>query len=277
MELIFSILNYEITTPTNYGWFHIMFICLVGGGTALLITKFKNCDDKTFRRIALICWIVIVVLELYKEFVYTFEYVDGNIEADYQWYIFPFQFCSSPFYVLPFVAFMKDSKIRDYFIAFVATFMFFGGIVVYVYPNDVFTETLGVDIQTMVHHGVQVVLGLYYLVRFKDKLGWKFLLKAIAVFAVISAIACILNEIGYYALTANGMDDQFNMFYISPHFATHLPILSTVYANVPYPVFLIVYLLGFTLIAAIIIYSTVGIQLLAKYIATKVKNTAKNG
>ncbi len=276
MEFIFKILDFRITTPTNYGWFHILFIFLIAAVTALFLIKFRNCNDKVFRRIILICWIVMIVLEIYKQFIYTFNYVDGTIEIDYQWYIFPFQFCSTPLYVLPFIAFMKEGKVRNYFTAFVATFVLFGGVVVYIYPNDVFTTRLGIDIQTMTHHGLQVVLGIFILVREIKKIGLKFLLKSVTIFTVLSAIACILNEIGYYALTANGMDDSFNMFYISPHFATHLPILSTIYQNVPYPVFLLIYLLGFALIAAIITYFTIAVQLLIQYMATKIKKTAKN-
>ncbi|MBQ4341223.1 MAG: hypothetical protein II756_01820, partial [Clostridia bacterium] len=44
-------------------------------------------------------------------------------------------------------------------------------------------------------------------------------------------------------------DETFNMFFISPKFPSTLPLLSVVWENTPWPVFLAVYLLGFTFCA----------------------------
>ena len=38
-----------------------------------------------------------------------------------------------------------------------------------IYPNDVFSTQLGISIQTMVHHGMQVVLGVYVSVYNRNK------------------------------------------------------------------------------------------------------------
>ena len=99
----------EMETPTNYGWFHLMFIGIVILFTVFLCLKFKDCDDKIFRRITLICWITIVALEILKQLVFSFEFDGTNAVWDYQWYAFPYQFCSTPLYVLPFIAFLRDA------------------------------------------------------------------------------------------------------------------------------------------------------------------------
>ena len=44
------------------------------------------------------------------------------------------------------------------------------------------------------------------------------------------------------------------MFYISPHYVVHLPILKDIYLAAPYAVYLISYVLGFVL-AAFIVYA----------------------
>ena len=44
------------------------------------------------------------------------------------------------------------------------------------------------------------------------------------------------------------------MFYISPYMNNDLPVLSAVYPLVPYPVYLIIYMFGFTL-AAVLVYA----------------------
>lgn len=251
-EKVLYFLEGEMERPTNYGWFHLLFVGIVILSTILLCLKFKDCDDKVFRRISLICWVVMVVLEIYKQVIYTFEYDGTVVTWDYQWYAFPYQFCSTPIFVLPFVAFLKDSKFRDAFVAYMAFFSLFGGIAVFFYPNDVFISTIGINIQTMIHHGSQIVLGIFFIVHSRRKINLKFHLKSVPVFASLVAIAIIMNECGFSILTSKGMDDDFNMFYISRHFDCTLPILSGIYEAVPYLVFSLIYILGFAVISLII-------------------------
>ena len=65
------------------------------------------------------------------------------------------------------------------------------------------------------------------------------------------------------------------MFYISPFQPCTLPILSDVYAKVPYPVFLMIYAIGFFVAAAIIFYAAKGLVVLMHNIRARVcKNAA---
>ena len=89
---ILNILEATMKTPTNFSWFHLMFIAIAILITVLLCIKFKNCDDKIFRRIVFIAWLLLVGLEVYKQIVFTFDYDGTTITGDYQWYAFPFQF-----------------------------------------------------------------------------------------------------------------------------------------------------------------------------------------
>lgn len=242
-----------MTRPTNYGWFHLMFIGIVVVTTVLLCIVFKNCSDKTFRRIMLICWLVMAVLEVYKQVVFTFECDDAGVGAwDYQWYAFPYQLCSTPLYVLPFIAFLRDNSLREAFASYMSFFSLFGGLAVFFYPNDVFVETIGINIQTMVHHGLQIALGIFCTVYYRKRYSIKHYLKSIPVFAGLTAVAIVLNEVVYAVFTANGIDETFNMFYISRHFDCTLPILSDVYARVPYIAFALIYILGFALVSFIL-------------------------
>ena len=254
-EQILHALSGEMTRPTNYGWFHLMFLAIIIGLTVFLCIKFKNASDKTYRRIILIGWIVILVLEIYKQLIFSFEFDGTNATWDYQWYAFPFQLCSTPIFLLPFVSFLKEGKVRDSIVAFIATFAMFGGLVTYIYPNDVFITTIGINIQTMVHHGLQIVLGIYSIVYFRKKWNIKFFLSGIITFVAMLAVAMLLNLTIIYAT-----NETFNMFYISPHFPCALPLLNIIYANVPYWLFLPIYIIGFTLAALIMHYVAFGIM-----------------
>jgi hypothetical protein len=238
--------------PTNYGWFHLMFIAIAITSITLLCIFALNVKEKTFRWIVFSGWLTIVILEIYKQLVFSINANGDQAVWEFQWYAFPFQLCSSPLYLLPFITFLKDGKVRDSIIAFLATYSMFGGLVVFLYPNDVFVSTIGINIQTMVHHGLQLVFGIYFLVYYRHKLNWLFFVKGIITFATMCAIAMTLNIVMYHCLMAHN-GQTFNLFYFSPYYPCTLAVLSDfIWPNVPYVIFLLTYLIGFTLAAAIV-------------------------
>ena len=251
-EKIVNFLNGKMTTPTNYGWFHLLFVGIVIAAAVLLCIFFKNCNDRVFRRIVLISWAVVFALEIYKQVVFAFIYDGVAVTWDYAWYAFPYQLCSTPLYVLPFIFLMKDSKLRDCFISYMSFFSLFAGVAVFFYPNDVFTATTGINIQTMIHHGTQIVLGVFFVVRKRDSFNLKLYVKSVPVFAILVSIAVFLNEIVYSAFASKGIEETFNMFYISRHYGCTLPILSEIYKVIPYAAFVLIYFFGFIVVSFII-------------------------
>ena len=147
----------------------------------------------------------------------------------------------------------------DAFVAFMATFSFFGGLVVFIYPNDVFVEYLLVDLQTMIHHGLQIVLGIFFMVYYRKRLNLKFFAKGILVFLALATVAMGIN-----LLAPTFTAETVNMFYISPYFPCTLVILDGIYASVPYIVFLLIYLLGFILAGLVMFLIMWGIISLVK-------------
>jgi hypothetical protein len=261
--------------PGLFGAFHIISLLIVVALTAAAIYYFKNKSEKAISRLALVVWIIVVLFEVYKQIVFTFEYVDGSIVGEYSWYIFPFQFCSTPIYVLPLVAFLKEGRVRDSAIFFLASYGLFAGLAVMIYPGDVYIETIGVNIQTMVHHGSQVVLGILFAVKYMRQDTLKRILSATVTFIVAISIAMIFNLTLYPALISSGVDTSFNMFYISPYLECTLPVLSSIYPLVPYPVFLFIYIVGFALAAWIVVSIVRGISHLAERCYDKRKIEAK--
>lgn len=238
--------------PGNFGTFHICCLAVTLIASIVLAWRFHNASDKTIRRIIFIFWITLVVLEVYKQLVFSLSVSDNIATWDYQWYAFPFQFCSSPLYAMPFIIFLKDGKIRNAFISFFATFSFFAGFAVMLYPNDVFINMIGINLQTMIHHGTQVALGVLLVAHNRKRMNKRYFVGSLVVFYIFAAIAMILNEIVHNHLVQIGANDAFNMFYISPYHDCTLPVLANIYKMVPYPVFLIIYLIGFAVVSLII-------------------------
>ena len=271
-DSLLHFLKGTMTVPEPYHWFHLFSLALIVALTVFLCLRFRDCSDRVFRRILLIGWIVIILLEVYKQVAYVgFQGEPGSYKWEYQWYAFPFQFCSTPHYILPFIIFCKPGRVRNACMAFMTTFALFAGVAVCVYPGDVFVSQTGINIQTMVHHGLQVVFGIFIAVYNRHRFNIKWYLSSLPVFGAMVAAAMLLD--GLVPLWIDG-DQVFNMFYISWRFPSTLPILTLLYQdpvspNVPYPVFLLIYLVGFALAALVMFGIVFGFIKLAQALAAK--------
>lgn len=252
-EKLVHIWQADMPTPASFGVWHIAFLLLTVGATILCVWRWRDASDKTRRRFLLVAWIVMVTLEVYKQLVFSLDVTDDVADWSYQWYAFPFQFCSSPLYVLPFAIFPKSERVRSTVMSFLATFSLFGGLAVMAYPGDVFISMIGINIQTMVHHGSQIVLGILMVAWNRRRMNMRFFAKGLIVFGILAVGAMAMNLGVHAALVAAGMGDiTFNMFFISPYHDCTLPVLSSIYPVVPYPAFLALYLLGFSAVAGLI-------------------------
>ena len=205
-------------------------------------------------------------LELYKQVIWSYNAVTDTWK--YNWYFFPWQFCSVPMYIMLIAALVKESKFRDFLISFLATFSLFAGLVVMVYPGDVFQGMIGINIQTMIHHSSQVFIGVFMYVSGRVKMQHKTVLKGTAIFAVCVVVALLFNVISHYTIPQAGV----NMFFIGPYVPCPTPVLSLFWGIVPYPVFLLIYLAGFTAAAYVILL----IAMLIKKLAAKAKIKKQN-
>jgi hypothetical protein len=246
MEIIASILrflDYQATTPKTLGLYHIFFLLLTAAVTVFMCRQARHHNAQQVRKVLRFTALLVIGLEIYKQINYTFSYTDG-ITASYQWYAFPWQFCSTPMYVGLLAGVTRKGRIHDSLCAYLTTFAVFAGLAVMLYPGDVFTGTVGINLQTMICHGSMVVIGGYLLASGHVKLESKTVLKAVPVFAVTIGIAMILNEVAFR--TGLLENHGFNMFYISPHQPGHLPVYSLVQQVVPYPLSLVIYIVGFS-------------------------------
>ncbi len=251
VEKLLLFLDSRMTTPTLFGWFHIVWLLLMIAATVLAWRFGAKASKKQVHHIVLITAIVVSVLEIYKQINFTFSVGENGIVSDYAWYAFPFQFCSTPMYVGLLAGIFRKGKFSDCLCAYLTTYAVFAGLVVMLYPGDVFIDTIGINIQTMVCHGSMLPIGSLLLASGCVKMEWKTVLKAAYVFVGALLIACVMNEIAY----ASGLleTDTFNMFYVSRHCDPHLPVYSLIQPLVPYPISLIIYVLGFTAAGAIML------------------------
>ena len=249
-----KLLQYSIGIPTPYGLFHIVSFILVILVCVALCVFGRNIKEKTLSKGLFILWIVLIVLEIYKQIVFSYVITGDSVSWSYAWFIFPYQFCATPLTFIPFIALNKASNkvsafIKESAIVFCSTFNLFAGLSVMFYPGDVFMQYLGVDIHTMIHHGAQVVLGVYLYVYYHNKLKYWSYLKALPAFGFFLINAMVLNAV---VPPLFSKEATFNMFYISWRFPCTLPILADIYIKVPYIIFLLIYIIAFLLVGFIV-------------------------
>lgn len=260
-KTVLRIFDTEMQTPGLFGWFHLLWILLVVAGSVGLCLLHNSKRPPSPRQVLAVVTLAVILLEIYKQINYSFSYTDG-IVFDYQWYAFPFQFCSTPMYIGLLAVLFSKGKLHDAFCAYLATFAVFAGVCVSVYPGDVFVSTIGINIQTMVCHGSMICVGVYLFFSGHVPLEHKTILKAIPVFAVCVGLAVVMNELAYSAGLLE--TETFNMFFVSPHCEPSLPVYSLVQNAVPYPWCLVIYILIFTLAAYLMLLIAMGVRYLVR-------------
>ena len=247
---LIELFDLKMTKPEPYGWFHLLFFGLAIFLTVVFAVWHRG-KQKHVRFMLLFVSILVILLEIYKQINYSFSVVDGGIAFDYQWYAFPFQFCSTPMYVGLLAGILGKGKLHDCLCAYLATYAIFAGAAVMFYPTSIFIGTIGINIQSLICHGSMIFLGVYLFATGHVKLRHKTILRALPVFAVMVLIAATGNEIAH--LSGLLETEDLNLFFISPYCEPHLPVYSSVQALVPFPYCLIIYILGFTAAAYIML------------------------
>ena len=257
LQSVLRVMDHQMETPRVFGWFHIICLALTVLVTVLLCFRHKEDSDHRVRSVVLITAIVVTIAEIYKQINYSFSYTDG-ISFDYQWYAFPFQFCSTPMYVGLLAGILPKGKLQQALYSYLATFAVFAGLCVMIYPGDVFVGTLGINIQTVICHGSMICIGVYLFYTGTVKLEHRTIVQAMLVFACTVSMAVLLNELAYW--TGLLERETFNMFFVSRHCDPSLPVYSLVQAIVPYPWCLLIYIAGFTAASYLILLIGMGIQ-----------------
>ena len=247
-EKIINALVRTVKTPALFGTFHLISIGALLVCTILACIFLRNAKSKTLRVFVFVCWLVLVLFEAYKQLMLAFDGIAGKAVWNYAWNNFPFQFCSISLYLLPFVVFFKDCKVRDAIVSFLIFFCFASGLFVFAYPIKILGSNLGVNIQIMANCGIQVMLSAMLAVHERKKLGFKYFLSSLIVFAGVIIIAVSLN----FAFPLINKTETFNMFYLSKKFGCPLPLLSLLFPKVHYAIFLTVYVSSICLVAFIV-------------------------
>lgn len=265
---LLCILQTEMPEATAWGWFHLMWVALIVISLIVLYKLKGKYSEKQLKTVVGIYGIVALILEVAKQLIWTFDYnsVTNTFTADYQWYAFPFQLCTTPIFACILALFMKRTKLRLALLAYMAFVTILGSFMTVIIPDDCLVDTILINIHTMWLHCGSLVVSIYLLMSGAVEINRQNLKNGIGIFIVFVILAQVLN-IGVYNSGILG-DETFNMFYISPYFISSLPVFDTIQQSVPYPVYLALYVITLSLGACIV-------YMIAKTIANLVNKKSK--
>ena len=222
--------------PGIISWFHFIALIPIIASAILIPLFFKDAKEKTYKTILLITWIVLIVLEIFKQLVKAYHYGEPSY-WEYSIRDFPFSICSMVYYFVPIILFVnkeKHPKIVDAAIGYLSFITLTMGIVVCIYTKMVTSDLIYINIQTMIHHGALVILGVFVYVWNRKSITIKTFYRSLIAFAITAVIAILIN-VAFYP-------HFINMFFINPTRITNLPIGNVVQEKAGYPVYLIGFL-----------------------------------
>ena len=275
-EKVLYMLQLEMEEPKPFGWFHLMWIFLSIATLIMLFKARKKYSDNQLKKVLGIYGIVAFLLELIKQLIWSFNYnpATNEVNWDYLWYAAPFQLCTTPIFVSIICLYLKNGKLRNALLSYMSFVTILGGITTILIPDSCFVSDTMVNIHTMWLHCGSFVVSVYLLMGGAVEIKNQNLKSAFIVFLVFTFIAEVLNIFIYNIGILDG--ETFNMFYISPYFISTLPVFSTIQENVPFIIYLFIYIFAICLGATIIYYIAYFIKNIAnKRNANKKENLDK--
>ena len=268
-EKILYFLQATMERPEAFGWFHWLWIGLTIISIISLYKLRNKYSEKQLKIVLFIYGFIALVLELIKQIIWAFNY-DPNLNLitwDYQWYAFPFQLCTTPIFISIICLFLKDNKLRKSLLSYMAFVTILGSFMTIIIPDSCFVETIEINIHTMWLHCGSFVVSVYLLMSGTVEINKKNLMNSFKVFLVFVFLAEVLNIAIYKSGILNS--ETFNMFYISPYFISGLPIFDVIQKNVPFIVFLGIYILVILLGSIVVYYISSFIKYLINRKVTK--------
>ena len=228
--------------PLHFVAIGIMFVFLSLG--IVLGIKAKG-NSRSRDKAMTILGFVFIALEIFK---ITFRII---VKEGADLTLISFQICSIPMYLLPFIYFMKEGKLKQAFVGYVSFQSFTSAFFYFVKPAAALnTAYIAITVQSILWHSLMVASGVYAMIAYGllTKEGFRSFIYSYILWVVTVVIAVILNIVLIKANPGTAL----NLFYIAPNSTFKYPILSILFKEPkPYLLFLLVYLVyyfigGFT-------------------------------
>lgn len=199
--------SWKMSLFRAYGWQHLLIISVGLFLCIFFAYKFRKINEKQNDRLLFGVGVFLLVSELYKQLFYYF-YIGGGI---YPWWIFPFQLCSVPMYILMMLPFIRNASIKRGMYNFMATYNLLGGFLSLFEPSGLTHEYVTLTTHAFIWHLMLVFVGFYLIASnrcINDIKGYRY---ATYTFLTLCVIAFIINLI-----LRDVSNETVNMFFVGP-------------------------------------------------------------
>jgi uncharacterized membrane protein YwaF len=239
--------------PKPFGTLHTASLVAMSLAIIFFSITFCRANDKTVKKLCFGFWLMFIIIELGKQFGAATTVLDGKLIFDYSLGALPLHVCSSPFYVLPIFFLAKKEFTKHVSATFLCTFSLIGGLAAMIFPDSVFGTQMYTNAQSMIHHSMQIVVGVALGLRYGRHFNKCGFIGSVAVFLNLAAVALAANLVTHEHFMQNGISQELNMFFISPYVRFVPPAISGLgIEEMPYPLYLFSFLAIF-IIAALIV------------------------
>lgn len=157
-----------------------------------------------FRAFFLVCGVVMLLSEIWKQFTLTFA-VNGGA---YIWLYFPFQLCSTPMYVLLVLPHVRRESLKNALLTYLMTFGLLGGVIVLADTSGLHYALPALTFHSFAWHAALAAVGVLAGIA-RGKPSPRDLKNALLLYAACCVLAAVLNA-------SLGQFGEINLFYINP-------------------------------------------------------------
>lgn len=237
--------------PKPFGVYHFLWIILTAAVCVLLCKLFASKhDDDTDERVIFSIGLILAFGEIFKQIYLTVQ------TGYYNWGEFPYQFCSTSMFVAFLIPFVKNKKIKEGMYVFLGFFGLLAGVSAMIETSGIFNKAyLPIMIHSTLWHSSMVILGVYAIVARGYGRKFRELIKGVLVYIASVVFAIVLNEVFYYTIFSKGESprgNHCNLFFISSHYNSSLVVFKDIQPRVPYPIYILIYILAFCIGASAI-------------------------
>ncbi len=184
--------------------------------------------------------LALAALELLKQLYIYFASGSGS----YDWWYFPFQLCSVPMYLCSLLP-LTGPKLRSAFLTFMGGYTFVSAAAALIYPEDILSAAPVMTVHGFVWHAILLFISLLIFMTGMTDVSAAGLARAALLFAVLSAIAVMINCAAEPVMQAGNTAHSYAaMFYMNPYHISPQPIVSNIQKTAGIPAGLLLYSLA---------------------------------
>lgn len=157
MQAFFEWTAWKTTPQSPYGAFHLIFAGVGLLLCVLLARRLRDTGKSGNRTVFLICGLLLLLLEGYRQLFYCFVFGDGQ----YVWRVLPFRLSNMPMYLFLPAALLPKSRVKQSMYDFMTSYTLFAGIAALAEPSALLSEYVALTVASLLQRLLIVFIGLY--------------------------------------------------------------------------------------------------------------------